>query len=317
VSGPPRLAVGIDVGGTKIAAARVSEDGTIHAREVLASPAEDVEATFDAMEAAGRAVLTSDVTAVGISAAGMVEAGTGIVRFAPNLAWRDADLVGRIGGSLGLPTVAENDNNAAGWGEFRLGAGRDVGHLLFVGVGTGIGGGIVADGVLLRGAHGFAAEIGHIVVQPGGERCGCGNIGCWETVASGTAITREGRRAASRRPDSRIAELAGGDPALVTGETVTRAAQEGDADATGILVDVGRRLGEGIAGLVNVLDPELVVVGGGVSEAGDLLLGPARTAYRATVQAYDRRPDVPIVRTELGPEAGVVGAALLALEAAP
>jgi glucokinase len=184
-----------------------------------------------------------------------------------------------------------------------------------VGVGTGIGGGIILDGALLRGAHGFAAEIGHFVVQPDGERCGCGNLGCWETVASGSAITRAARKAVTRHAHSRIAELAGGDPDRASGATVTQAASEGDPAARGILAEVGHRLGEGIGGLVNILDPEIVIIGGGAAEAGDLLLEPARMAFRMTVEAPDHRPAVPIVAAELGTDAGVIGAATLALDA--
>lgn len=316
MSDRPSLAIGIDVGGTKIAAALVGEDGAIAGRTVVPSPADDPGATVDAMVAAAEAVRTPDALAVGVSAAGMVEAASGIMRFAPNLAWRDLDLRSRVGSRMGLRTVVENDNDAAAWGEHLFGAGRRHRHVLFVGVGTGIGGGIIVDGSILHGAHGFAAEIGHLIVQPGGERCGCGNSGCWETVASGSAITREARRAAGRE-GSRVLELAGGDPERATGETVTRAAREGDPEAIGILAEVGRRLGEGIAGLVNILDPEIVIVGGGAARAGDLLLSPARTAYRSTVEAPDHRPDVPIVPAELGPDAGVIGAAALALELVP
>jgi glucokinase len=308
-------AIGVDVGGTRTAALRVAADGTILAREAVPTPAEDMAATLDAMVAVARAALSDEVLAVGVSAAGLVESGTGIVRFAPNLSWRDADLVSRLREELGLPVVANNDNNAAAWGELRCGAARGCSHVLFVGVGTGLGGGIVMDGRLLRGAHGFAAEIGHIVVQPDGRECGCGNHGCWETVASGSTILRAGRNAVTRHPHSALSEMARGDPDRVTGEMVTQAAEHGDPAARGILVEVGHRLGEGIAGLVNVLDPEIVVVGGGASGAGDLLLDPARKAYRMTVQAYDRRPDVPIVPAEMGNDAGGVGAALLALEA--
>jgi glucokinase len=181
-------------------------------------------------------------------------------------------------------------------------------------VGTGIGGGIVADGRLFRGAHGFASEIGHIIVEPGGPRCGCGNRGCWEQVAAGRAIGRLGREAARDHPDSLLARSADGDPERVTGAHVTDAARRGDEAALGVLGEVGRRLGEGIAGLVNVLDPQIVVVGGGAILAGDLLLDPAREAFRRSVEGDDHRPAVPIAAAELGPDAGAVGAATLALE---
>jgi glucokinase len=184
--------------------------------------------------------------------------------------------------------------------------------MLLVTVGTGIGGGIVADGKLLRGAHGFAGEIGHIIVEPGGPLCGCGNQGCWEQVASGRAIGRLGREAASEHPESLIVQLAGGDASSVTGAVVTEAALNGDSIAARILAEVGRRLGEGIAGLVNILDPDVVVVGGGVIQAGDLLMGPARRAFAEAVEAPEHRPEVPILAAEMGNDAGAIGAADLA-----
>jgi glucokinase len=259
-------------------------------------------------------LLTTEVLAVGVGAAGMVDANTGVLRFAPNLAWRELPIAQRIGDALGLPCQVDNDANVAAWGEWRFGAGRGYRHMLLVTVGTGIGGGIVAGRRLFRGAHGFAAEIGHIIVEPNGPLCGCGNRGCWEQVASGTAIGRLGREAVAEHPHSLVAKLAGERPEAVTGQLVTEAAQQGDEVAVGILAQVGARLGEGIAGLVNVLDPQVVVVGGGAIEAGDLLLDPAREAYSGAVEAPGHRPRVPIVPAELGNDAGAVGAAALALE---
>jgi glucokinase len=310
-----RQAIGLDVGGTKIAVARVGADGSILAQARAPSPATQPVRILDAMVELARGVMTTEVDAVGIGAAGLVETTTGTLTFAPNLAWRGVGLVDHIGGALGLPAIADNDATAAAWGEYRFGAGRGYRDLLLVTVGTGIGGGIVADGQIYRGAHGFAAEIGHIIVEPGGPVCGCGNRGCWEQVASGHAIQRAGREAAERYPHSGIARLAEGVPARVTGSIVTLAAQDGDETARAILAKVGRRLGEGIAGLVNVLDPAIVVVGGGAVAAGDLLLDPARRAFAASVEAPEFRPAVPLVPAELGNDAGVVGAAALALEA--
>jgi glucokinase len=307
-------AVGIDVGGTKIAAMRVGRDGAILARRTVVTPAEDMVATLDAMVDAARAVMAADVAAVGVGAAGLVSFATGTLAFAPNLAWRDAPITRHVGDALGLPTLTDNDANVAAWGEYRFGAGRGSTDMLLVTVGTGIGGGIVSGGELFRGAHGFAAEIGHIIVEPGGPLCGCGNYGCWEQVASGHAITRAGRDAAHQYPSSAIARLAEGDPGKVTGPVVTEAAERGDQLARGILAEVGRRLGEGIAGLVNVLDPDVVVVGGGAVAAGDLLLGPARTGFAEAVEAAEHRPPVPILAAGLGNDAGAVGAAILALE---
>ena len=309
-----RQAIGLDVGGTKIAAARVGADGSILAKDRVSSPATEPARLLDAVVEVARPLITEEVEAVGIGAAGLVDSATGILAFAPNLAWRGVRLMEHVADALGLPAIADNDATAAAWGEYRFGAGRGHRDLLLVTVGTGIGGGLVTDGRIYRGAHGFAAEIGHIIVEPGGPLCGCGNRGCWERVASGYAIQRAGREAAERYPHSGIARLAEGVPGRVTGPVVTRAAQDGDGTARAILAKVGRRLGEGIAGLVNVLDPAVVVLGGGVVGAGDLLLEPARTAFAQAVEAPEARPQVPIVPAELGNDAGVVGAATLALE---
>lgn len=307
-------ALGLDVGGTKILAVRTDADGAVLARAQAQTPADDAEATLAAMVVTARELLTAEVRAVGVGAAGMVERARGVLRFAPNLAWRELPIAERMRSALGLPCGLDNDANVAAYAEFRLGAGRGSEHLLLLTVGTGIGGGIIAGGRLYRGAHGFAAELGHIIVEPGGPPCGCGNRGCFEQVASGAAIRRLGREAVEAEPDSALGRLAGGDADAVTGELVTRAARDGDPTARAILAEVGRRLGEGIAGLVNVLDPEVVVVGGGAAEAGDLLLAPAREAFVRAVEAPEHRPPVEVVPAELGAEAGAVGAALLALE---
>jgi len=307
-------AIGIDAGGTKIAGLRVARDGTILDRAARPTPAEDPEATISAMVEVARGLRAPEVLALGVGAAGMVSVQDGVLRFAPNLAWRELPIARRMSEALGLPCQVDNDANVAAWGEHRFGAGRGYRHMLLVTIGTGIGGGIVSDGRLFRGAHGFAAEIGHIIVDPGGPLCGCGNHGCWEQMASGHAIGRLGREAVREHPGSPLAGLAGGDPDRMTGEMVTEAARRGDDVAKDVLAVVGRWLGEGIAGLVNVLDPQIVVVGGGAVEARDLLLEPARVAFAASVEAADHRPEVPIVPAQLGNDAGAVGAAALALE---
>lgn len=290
-------AVGLDIGGTKTLALRVDAEGNILAREVVATPAEDVDGMLAAAAGAVAAVSSPEVIAVGAGVAGMVQGG--VVVFAPNLAWQDLEVASRISSQTGLPCVADNDANVAAWGESRLGAGRGADHMLMLTIGTGIGGGLVSGGRLVHGAHGFAGEVGHIIVQPDGPKCGCGNRGCWETVASGKAIDRLAREAFGEGAPS--------------GSQVTDLARAGDATAARVLTEVGKRLGEGIAGLVNVLDPEIVVIGGGVIEAGELLLGPAREHFALSVEARDFRPDVPIVPAALGPDAGAIGAALLAL----
>lgn len=307
-SGP--TAVGLDIGGTKVLALLVSDDGRVLSRALAETPG-DVESTMrTGYRLAAEVGDGAAPVAVGVGVAGMIEHETGVMRFAPNLDWRDVPVRELVGTRTGLPTVVDNDASTAGWGEHRFGAAAGYRHVLVVTVGTGIGGGIIADGRLLRGAHGFGGEIGHIIVEPGGPECGCGNRGCWEQVASGRAIDRLARQT---KPGSAIARLAGDHE--VSGLFVSRAAAEGDAEATGILETVGRRLGEGLAGLVNVLDPEAVVVGGGVADVGDLLLGPARRAFREAVEAPEHRPEVPIVPASLGNDAGAIGAAALALEA--
>jgi glucokinase len=311
-----RRAIGVDVGGTKTEALRVTDAGQIEARSRLPTPARDQAATLETIEQAVEDVLTDDVVAVGMGAAGLVHEPTGVLLAAPNIAWRNVPLRERIAGRFDRPVTVDNDATAATWAEHLLGAGRGYRHLLFVGVGTGIGGGIVIDGRLIRGAHGLAGEIGHIIVEPGGPVCGCGNRGCWEQVAGGHALARAGARAILDDPDSEIAKLAQGDPARATGELVARAAAAGDEAAVAIVAGVGHRLGEGIAGLVNVLDPEAVVVGGGVSELGAPLLDPIRERFLEAVEFADVRPEVTIVAAALGNDAGAIGAAMLALEAA-
>ena len=314
---PEGIAIGVDAGGTKVAGllVDVGAGGVILDRRVVETPAEDAEASTRTIVAVARDLMggRSDVRAVGVGAAGMVDL-NGVMRFAPNVAWREFPLRERVERGVGVRTLVDNDANAAAWGEFLFGAGREVADMLLVTVGTGIGGGIVSGGKLHRGAHGLAAEIGHIIVEPGGPRCGCGNLGCWEQVASGRAIGRLGKQAARDHPESLLTELAGGDPGAVDGPLVTRAAEDGDPVARHVLAEVGRRLGEGIAGLVNILDPELVVVGGGVIEAGELVLEPARVSFLEAVEAPEHRPAVALVAAEMGNDAGAVGAAALALE---
>jgi len=307
-------AVGLDIGGTKIAGFRIDEGGSILDRDVASTPTGGSGEVFAAMEQVARGMLSDDVRAVGVGIAGMIERPDGVMRYGPNLPFRDRPLQSWLQDSLGLPCLVDNDANVAGWGEFEVGAARGHGDMLLVTVGTGIGGAIVSGGRLFRGAHGFAGEIGHIIVEPGGPMCGCGNQGCWEAVASGRAIGRLGREAAELHPGSLLVQLADGDPEHVTGAVVTAAAKAGDPSAVAVLAQVGRRLGEGIAGLVNILDPEVVVVGGGAIDAGDLLLDPIRVVCAPSVEAPDHRPKIPILAAELGNDAGGIGAALLALQ---
>ena len=310
---PMGLTCGIDVGGTKIAGAVVDVDGTVVAEHRVVSPAADANAVEDAI---ARLVLDlaadHDLTGVGIGAAGYIDADRARVMFAPNIAWRDEDLRKEIQARVDLPVVVENDANAAAWGEFTFGAAADVDDMLMVTVGTGVGGGIVSDGLLFRGAFGAAAEIGHLRVVPQGRLCGCGNLGCLEQYASGSALVRETRALAQTPEAAALLARAGGDAAAIDGPMITAAAAEGDDFAVARVGELARWLGEAIASLCAVLDPGAVVIGGGVSEAGELLLEPLREAFLHELTGRGHRP-VPDIRTaSLGNRAGVIGAADLA-----
>ncbi|HWJ83372.1 MAG TPA: ROK family glucokinase [Nocardioides sp.] len=310
---------GIDIGGTKIGGAVVDGSGAVVAEARVTSPATDPDAIGAAVaglvaELSAAAPADSPVAAVGVGAAGYIDADRSTVLFAPNIAWRDEPLGADLARRTGLPVVVENDANVAAWGEFRYGAGGDVDDQLMVTVGTGVGGGVIIDGRLLRGAFGVAAEIGHLCVVPDGLLCGCGNRGCLEQYGSGTALVREAREAAvaSPRLAHDLVERAGGDPAAITGPLITQAAQEGDRFAIEQLERIGHWLGHGIASLVAVLDPAAIVIGGGVSEAGDLLLDPIRERFEHELTGRGYRPQAEIRRARLGNRAGVVGAADLA-----
>jgi glucokinase len=306
------LACGIDVGGTKIAGGVVDDTGTILEELLVESPATDAHAIEAAIETLVTELRTRhEIAAVGVGAAGYIDRTRSVVLFAPNLAWRDLDLKADLERRLDLPVVVENDANAAAWGEFQFGAGHDVDDLLLVTVGTGVGGGVVLDGSLYRGAFGVGAEIGHMRVVPDGIRCGCGNRGCFEMYASGTALVREVRAAASAGSllAADLLERAGGDPGAISGPLITEAARDGDTFAREHLASVGTWLGEGIASLTAVLDPAVVVIGGGVSAAGELLLDPVRQAFATQLTGRGHRPTLEIRRARLGNRAGLIGAA--------
>jgi glucokinase len=309
-------AIGVDVGGTKIAAGVVDDEGTI-VRSVrrptpAGSPARTAEVIVEVIE-----TLRADheIEAVGIGAAGFVDAARTTVVFAPNLAWRNEPLRDRVESVVGIPVRVENDANAAAWAEARFGAGRDAESVIVVTVGTGIGGGVILDGRLLRGGNGMAGEIGHLRLVPGGHLCGCGQRGCWEQYASGSALVRDAREYVENTPDRarRLLNLAGGDPARLTGQHVTVAAQEGDPAALGCFADLGEHLGAGMASLAAVLDPEVFVLAGGVSEAGKLLLKPAKESFLRHLSPRGSHPSPAKVRLSvLGNPAGIIGAADLA-----
>jgi glucokinase len=313
--GAGRLAVGVDIGGTKVASGVVDEQGRVLARLRRLTPSRSPQAVEDTIvEVVSQLRAEHDIVAVGIGAAGFVDADRARVLFAPHLAWRNEPLRDAVAEAVGLPVVVENDANAAAWAEWRFGAGRGETQLVCVTLGTGIGGGIVSDGIVQRGRYGMAGEFGHMVVVPDGHRCECGNRGCLEQYASGNVLGREARELARAGSPVTVPlmERVGGDIDALVGPLITEAARDGDPCAIELFEEVGRWLGIGLANLAAALDPGMFVIGGGVSDAGELLLRPAREAFRRTLTGRGFRPEPKILKAALGPEAGLVGAADLA-----
>jgi glucokinase len=314
------LTLGVDIGGTKIAAGVVDETGAVLVRERRDTPTRNMAPSVveDAIaEVVQDLAAAHPVGAVGVGAAGFVDAARASVLFSPHLSWRQEPLRAALAERLDLPVVIENDANCAAWGEWRFGAGRGEDHLIVVNLGTGIGGGIVRAGRLERGRYGVAGEFGHMQVVSGGHRCECGNRGCWEQYASGKALVREARGlAASGSPMAfRLLERIDGDQSVVSGELVAELAQAGDPASQELFGELGGWLGVGLANLAAAFDPGRFVIGGGVSDTGEMLLAPARESYRRTLTGRGFRPEADIVRAGLGGDAGVVGAADLARQA--
>lgn len=316
-----RLAIGVDIGGTKVAGGVVDEEGRILQRTRRDTPHRStspkvVEDTIvdcvDELLALPRG--DDEVVAVGIGAAGFVAEDRATVVFAPHLSWRNEPLRDALQERVARPITVDNDANAAAWAEARFGAARGESHVVMITLGTGIGGGLIIDGHVQRGRFGIAGEFGHMQVVPDGLRCECGNRGCWEQYASGNALVREARamiEAGSPLVGDLLARL-GNDPAGLTGPFITEAARDGDATAQELLTDIGEWLGLGMANLAAAFDPGLFVIGGGVSAADELLLGPARDAFRRQLTGRGYRPEAGIVRAQLGSDAGLIGAAELA-----
>lgn len=310
------LAIGVDVGGTKVAAGVVdAATGRILARARRSTPAHDGDSTAATIVEVVRELASGhDVAAVGLGIPGFVNLSRDAVLVAPNLALPSRPFADHVTEATELPTAIENDANAATWAEFRYGAAAGHDDLLVITVGTGIGGGLVLGGRLHRGATGIAAEIGHLRVVRDGRLCGCGQRGCWETYGSGTALTSAARRhlAAGDPEATLLSSMAGGSAAALDGSMVTAAASEGDPLAQRLFAEVGGWLGEGIASLVAVLDPGIVVVGGGAADAGALLFDPLRDVL--ALHRSGANAGVPeVVAATLGNDAGMVGAADLAL----
>lgn len=317
--------IGIDIGGTKVSGGVLDDDGRILVRTRRDTPdrsnaprvVEDtIVGVHDELLALAEEAGVDRPTTVGIGAAGFVAADRSTVVFAPHLSWRNEPLRESLGKRIELPITVENDANAALWAEYRFGAARGATHAVMITLGTGIGGAILVGGHLVRGRYGIAGEFGHMQVVPGGQRCECGNRGCWEQYSSGNALVREARGMAMANSPMAADLIAhvGGDVEDLTGPRITDAAKEGDATATELLAEIGHWLGVGIADLAAALDPEVFIIGGGVSAAEELLLGPARETFARQLAGRGYRPAARIVTARFGPDAGLIGAATLGAE---
>ena len=314
------LFIGIDLGGTKISTALMDAAGEIITQDYRKTrAAEGQEAVIQRMVDAAHQVMSeativpSQVTATGVCSPGPIDSRTGVLTAPPNLpGWKNVPLKQLIEEALGITTFLENDANAAALGEHRFGAGRGVQDMIYVTASTGIGGGLILNGQLYNGATGAAGEIGHMTVLPWGPYCGCGNRGCLEALASGTAIAREGREMVRRGVPTLIAELAEGNPERVTAKLVAEAADKGDIEAQEILAEAMTYLGVGMASLVNLFNPELIVIGGGLTNMGEGLFGPVRRAIERRAFPAAARA-VQVVPAELGDDVGVLGAVAAAM----
>jgi glucokinase len=316
------LSLGIDLGGSKILTAVVDSGGTIRAHDHRATPADQgkaavLQAIFRSADhtMAQVGLAGSTLAAVGVGVPGPSNPQTGILFSSPNLpGWKDVPIRDIIAEKIGLRAFLINDANAAALAEFRYGAGRGACCLAYITVSTGIGGGFIIDGKVFSGARGMAAEIGHMTIEAdNGPPCNCGNVGCWEALASGTALAEEARRRLSQGAQSAILTYADGDPNRVTAQVVQRAAQAGDPLADQLLRRTSHYLGTGFANLINVINPDVMVIGGGLAKIGDPLLKPAYAVAktRAFASAYAA---VRFAPAELEGNSGVIGAAAHALQ---
>ncbi|MGQ0678698.1 MAG: ROK family protein [Actinomycetota bacterium] len=302
--------IGVDAGGTNIRGVVADRQGAVV--QSIKRPTDPDRPSPGVHALVGQLLAESPgtVEAIGLAVAAWVEHPSGKLAFAPNLTVDDA-LMGRaIAEHFGMPVAVENDANAAAWAEHRLGAGRQARDMVMVTVGTGVGGGAIVGGRLYRGSRGFGGEFGHMPISVGGPECSCGSPGCLEAWASGTALGRLAEQTEKGRPGSLVLELASGDPAGITGAMVGEAAIAGDRFAIDLLEELGTRLGVGLAALAKAFDPQVMVVGGGVADVGEMLVGPARAEVQR--RYWGQVPPPMVVAAKLGNDAGVVGAALLA-----
>lgn len=311
-----RLGIGLDIGGTKVLGAVVDEQGAIVDEHRMPSPTGTwagllgaIVNTVDELRAR-----TPDVACVGIGAAGMVDL-DGSIHYSPNVpAFRSTLVQADVLAAVGVPTVVDNDANVAAYAEVRFGAARGISDAMVITLGTGIGGGIVVGGKVLRGAHGFAAEVGHFQIDPNGPMCACGEPGHWEAMASGTALGVMAREAAERGELPSVVAAVGGDPTSVQGPDVSAAGHADAADALALIDAYARNVAIGLVGLANIFDPGVIAIAGGLVNDGELFLAPIRKHFFGHIEGSAHRPTPEIVPATLGERAGVIGAAILALD---
>jgi glucokinase len=313
-----KTTIGVDIGGTSVRAGVVDRYGTV--LDTARAPTPTSEAALEAaiVSAVGGLAARHRVAAVGLAVAGFVATDRRSVMFAPHLAWREAPVAARISESLGLPVVLEHDANAAVFAEHRFGAARGAKVALLVAIGTGIGGGLLLDGQVFRGAYGVAPELGHLSLVPGGRPCPCGKTGCWERYCSGTALATTAVELLARHPgrSTVLDREVAGDKRAVTGRKVAAAAKDGDPLAQRAMAELATWLGEGLALVADIYDPEIVVIAGGVSESATMFLDDAREHYKKRVTGSGYRPLARIRTAQLGDDAALVGAATLAADRA-
>lgn len=314
----PRIAVGVDIGGTKVLGALVDETGAVLGEHRVPSPGpwpqmrDAIVGVVDELRSGG-----ADVVGVGVGAAGMVDL-DGMIHYAPNVpGFRRVPVQASLMEATGLPTVVDNDANAAAYAEIKVGAAREQSDVLVITLGTGIGGGVIVDGRVMRGANGFAAEIGHFQVDPNGPMCACGEPGHWEAIASGSALGRMAREHASEGRVPSILEQAGGRVDAINGHHVSAAAQAGAPDALALVDEYSFNVAIGLVGLANIFDPSLIAVAGGLVNDGELFLEPMRRHFLGHIEGATYRPTPDIVPATAGEHAGVIGAALLLLDRVP
>lgn len=312
-----RTAIGIDIGGTKILGAVVGRDGTVLDEHRVPSQADWHEMRASILELVtelrGR---NPAITALGVGAAGMVDR-EGTIHYAPNVpGFRNVAVQAELAARTGLATVVDNDANTAVYAEHQLGAARGATDAMLITLGTGIGGGMIVDGRVLRGAHGFAAEVGHFQIDPDGPWCACGERGHWEAMASGTALGRMAREAAARGDAPSVLARAGGSVEGIGGLHVSQAAHDRAPDALALVDRYAFAVAIGLVGLANIFDPAVIAIAGGLVNDGDLYLAPIRRHFLGHVEGSQHRVTPEVVPSELGEHAGVVGAAILALDTA-